>query len=89
MPPVASKLEFVNDYMQILLKKYNNNNMKISKYYQDNDMPTIYNASDLQKKPELAHLIFAQMEITHKINIGKALRNDIATYDHYANSIND
>ncbi len=88
MSPVASKLEFINDYMNILLKKYNNNNMKIAKYYEENDIPAIYNAGDLQKKPELAHLIFSQMEITHKINIGKALRNDIATLDHYSNSIN-
>lgn len=87
--PVASKIEFVNEYLNILMNKYTNNNTKIAKYYESNDMPTIYNINDLQKKPELAHLIYDQMNITHKLNIGKALKNDIISFEHYNNRIDN
>lgn len=87
--PIASKIEFVNEYIAILMNKYTNNNTKISNYYKNNDMSTIYNINDLQKKPELAHLIYDQMNITYKINIGKALKNDIISTQHYNNIDNN
>ena len=64
----ASKLEFINDYIQILKGKYNNNNLYLAKYYNN------YNN---QKSKELTELIYIQLDIARKINIGKALKNDI------------
>lgn len=64
----ASKLEFINDYIQILKGKYNKNNLYLTKYYNDNNN---------QKSKELTELIYIQLDIARKINIGKALKNDI------------
>ena len=84
MSPVASKIEFVNDYLQILSSLYKENNAKIADYYKNkNDL------YDLNNHPEMATLLYTQIDIIHKISVGKDLKKDIRTHDYYFNSNND
>lgn len=66
----ASKLEFINDYIQILKGRYNKNNLYLAKYKNDENI-------NLNNSQEFRQLIYTQLDIMRKINIGKALKNDI------------
>ena len=81
VPLISGKIQFVNEYIDLLTHGYNNNNKRITEYIEANPKHNGYNESELYKNPVLSSLIHSQMDIIYKINIGKALKNDIVSFD--------
>jgi hypothetical protein len=73
---LISKINFINDYLNILSNQFEKNNVILNNIY------------NINNHSELNNLLYSQIDIMYKINIGRSLKNDILIYDKIYNKKN-